>query len=532
MNATNAILTRLNAIAMRLRAMSDEQLFLLLAFPLAAIVAGLHYFCEPDRVLWFWSRFMFAATLVVNFGIILIVASLLVWNGGKGLTFTFGPEAPSLSAGDALKGLWGGFNIAPDILVITSSQDESGELVERRLSDAMQARKAGQWIVCITFRHPVAVIVTDDGQSVLFSRSTPPYQGPEWPPESRIRPEGYRYEHETWEQYQDYLRAFLTHYPEYAKIQKPVMSESPLRAFMSTLKTAALLCACALTVFTADAQTKTQQVARYLGSERTEMFRPEAGPVKFVFEKAVLVRTADGTKTLPELLRADQFFTDENNAGRLIGIRVSIGGNPATINPEPPVSATSATGTQLPGGGTHTPAGRGSAIVVPDTGAGFWGNIPDAQELEAMKASILREKKALGRELSPRHKFIDWVVFNFVLPVIILIGAVAFYIAKAAQGDSALSRSGFPIFGWNINAMRERATSVVAGCCWLIGSYYIISDLIATYFVAESLWWWLFRTVLIVFAAYKITRWIVPNPTIINYNGGGNDFLPLNSGRQ
>ena len=74
MNATNAILTRLNAIAMRLRAMSDEQLFLLLAFPLAAIVAGLHYFCEPDRVLWFWSRFMFSATLVVNFGIILIVS--------------------------------------------------------------------------------------------------------------------------------------------------------------------------------------------------------------------------------------------------------------------------------------------------------------------------------------------------------------------------------------------------------------------------------------------------------------------------
>lgn len=533
MSTATATANRISATAAWLRSLSDEQRFLLAAIPVAALTAALHVFCRPEQVLWFWESFSFWSTMLVNFGVLLIVGSVLAYNGGKGLTLSFGPEpTPALTAGDAVRGLWGGFDISPDILIITDTAAETGEAVQKRMQDAINTRQPGQWVVVITFRHPAAVIVTDDNsQSILFGRSTPPYQGLDWPENLSIRPQGYRYENETWEQYHAYLKTFLSNYPEWARIQKPVLSTNPLQSFMATLtRRATVLLLALICTVAVQAQKKSEQVLRYLGNDRAEMFAPEAGPVKFVFQQAVLLRNADGAKTLPALLKDDPYFTDEDNAGRLIGIRVTQHGNLVIVKPEP------SAGKQAPpappaGKGELTPAGS-SALPVNDTGKGFWGNIPDAGQLESMKAEMMVGKKEFGRELLPRHEFVNWLFWNWALPVLFLIGGIAFYMAKVAADEGRLSSRGFPIFGHDMNLVRERATRVVSYVCWITGGYVIFMDLVKTFFFADSLWWFFLRGALVIAATYRITRWIIPNPTIVNTSPGYVDDTPrLNTGR-
>lgn len=527
MNTVNAITSKIFAtVFATVRDMSDEQRFLVAALPIAACIAGLHLFCPAEQVFWFWRQFFFVATFVAAFGPLAILTGLITYNFGKGLTIRLTDGQPVLTAGDAMKGLYAGINIAPDILIITDHDQEPGAAVHERLKQAIDQRRPEQWVVCITYRHPGAVIVTnDDSRSMLFSRSTPPYQGPDWPEHVRIRPEGYRYENETWAEYQDYLQKFLSHYPEWARLQKPALSTNPLNAFMNTLSRATTLIALILLCSAAAvAQSKTAQLKAYLGEDRAQYFAPQAGPVKFVFDDATLERRADGSATIIDLLHADPYYTDANNMGRLLAVVVSEGGKLKLVPKQKP-SAPAPAGGGTPGASSLTPV---SALPV-KRGGTFWDNIPDSSELEVMKAAAIAGKKEFGRELRPRQQFVDWCFKNFALPILFLIGVVAFYIAKVSSEESAISRSGWPVFSRSMSGPREWSVFVLSCDCWVVGIYTIVMDAVSTFFSDTTLWWWIARSLFVLFLTYRFTRWIIPNPRIIRTGGGSyqNSDAPL-----
>ena len=94
-----------------------------------------------------------------------------------------------------------------------------------------------------------------------------------------------------------------------------------------------LFSVCAAT--TSHAINKSEQVERYLGTFRYKNDHPR-GTVKFVFQKAVLKRQGDGKKNYEQLLFNERYFSNSDNAGRLLAIQIVYKGKTSTIRPESP----------------------------------------------------------------------------------------------------------------------------------------------------------------------------------------------------
>jgi hypothetical protein len=135
--------------------------------------------------------------------------------------------------------------------------------------------------------------------------------------------------------------------------------------------------------FAATAQNKSDQVRAYLGDYRYTQDVPK-GEVKFVFQKSILKRSGNG-KTYRDLLPDAQFFSNENNAGRLIGILV----NGQTIMPEAPAEKPKQPVKEASVGELQ-PIPEGIPEGQRQT---FFESLPDSSELEAMKSSFHKAKR-------------------------------------------------------------------------------------------------------------------------------------------
>lgn len=279
--------------------------------------------------------------------------------------------------------------------------------------------------------------------------------------------------------------------------------------------------------FAATAQTKADQVRAYLGDYRYTQDVPK-GEVKFVFQKSILKRNGNG-KTYRDLLPDAQFFSNENNAGRLIGILV----NGQTIMPEPK-------GDSSPNKGDSSPT-KGGSSAVKEASVGelqpipegipegqrqtFFESLPDSSEFARMKGDFLREKKMFGRELGAVQDFIMWYYKNFIAPILCLIGLCAWYVAKSAFKESAKSRDGAILWGVSIYSIGSKARHTVFFVVIVNCLVFIVSTLISTYFQDSNLWFWLIKSAIFIYILHIATIWIVPNPTVENVvtnNGGGN----------
>ena len=259
---------------------------------------------------------------------------------------------------------------------------------------------------------------------------------------------------------------------------------------------------------------KSVHVARYLGDIRYQS-APPAGQVKFAFERAVLLRASDGKKTYAEVLRSAPQFSDADNAGHLLGIQV----NGQTVMPESP---------KEPEGGKVETLPKSD---IPTAG-GFWSDVPDSTELERLKAEMLAEKREFGRQLAPRQQFLIWQYRQFIMPILVFIGIVFRFWAASAFAESRYAAAGFLIFGYRIVDIGHMARFVVFIIGGIMATVEIVNDGLQTYFTSNSLWWWIFRAILIsLVLKFLFTNWVVPNPRVVDTQGqmGGN-FLPLNRG--
>lgn len=475
---------------------------------LASLQFLLMFMPGNDELYWsFVNLFSFwmNATLLVAFAF--AFAGAAIWNFGKGLHIETRKQqdTPLLNAGQ--------ISIHPDIMVASLSPDETTDKFADRMEESRDGQVAGQWVVVLPFRNPVGTIVRNAEDDEIFSgykftRDNPPYQSDEWPIEQRICLPGKRFQYETWEEYQAYLRHFATHYPEWALWAKAQIGD-PVSSLANAMRAAATCLLLLLAALPAFSQ-KSAQVERYLGTYRYENDRPK-GETKFIFQKGVIRRNADGQKTYKALLPDNPLYKDTDNGGKLIGITVA----GQTIAPEPPPSTAPATHGEHREVASLSEA-QGVRPVPQNAGKTFWEAVPDSSKLESYKAEMLIAKERFGREMSPRLGFLMWCFLNYLLPLIFLVGGVAYYLAKVAAGESAISLGGFSVFGHNINQIRERATFVVAVCVWTIAVIILTDQLLKAYFFSGSLWWFFIKGVCIIAIAYKLSNWLIPNPRIVS----------------
>lgn len=221
-----------------------------------------------------WFADWFSAVMnaaLVSLGAVALVA-VAIWNFRRGLTVRLGQadaDVQLLFAGQT--------DISPDILVMSETDNEPPVHFAERIEAAqLEQMSAGQYVLIFAFRHPFGTLVrrpndrnTLGGSSqVLFRRDalTDARLGlPLWSQEvcsPRI------FEHETWAEFQAYVRYFCEQYRGWAVGDKQQQTGNPAADLVAHLKAAAgKAAACAALFF----------MPLFLGAQSAVPVPPRAG---------------------------------------------------------------------------------------------------------------------------------------------------------------------------------------------------------------------------------------------------------------
>jgi hypothetical protein len=300
--------------------------------------------------------------------------------------------------------------------------------------------------------------------------------------------------------------------------------------------------------FVLSATTKTQQVEHYLGKYRYEHDRPK-GIVKFIFQKAVLKRNGDGAKTYKQLLLIERFFSNDDNAGRLIGIQVVYKNQTSTIRPEAPdkpvvdvpvkptkptkkphqkaepapeqtdddanVAATTDTDT-APATPQHDPVRpnqrqRASAAARPFFAA---DSVALANNIDEVKGKINTWQSRMWQTVRPMWEFFMWV-FNSIIVLLICLGGLCRYVAKTAASESLISSYGRIIVGRWIVSAHQNAAAMLLIITWIIAIVMLIDVFMWLVYHSFPVWILILIWFPILWVAEKLTSWIVPNIPVL-----------------
>lgn len=321
---------------------------------------------------------------------------------------------------------------------------------------------------------------------------------------------------------------------------------------------AVLLC-CAFTPVSG--ATKSEQVERYLGKYRFEHDRP-VGIVKFIFQKAVLKRQGNGKLTYRQLLVGEPYYSNEDNAGKLIGIQVVNQGKTMTILPEAPDKPAPAPSkkaepapvkpkaqpktkpqqqtapTEPPTAGEEAGGGTGddSAPVAPTTPTNdpvrprtitgtktVGGIVPDsvalAESLTNARHNVEAWKGQFWQTMRPIWSFVMWI-FNSILVLLVCFGGLCRYVAKTAASESLINAYGRIIVGRWIVAAHQNAAAMLLVITWIIAIVLLIDVFMWLVFLDFPVWMLVVIWFPILWVAEKLTNFIVPNIPIL---GPGRD---------
>lgn len=315
---------------------------------------------------------------------------------------------------------------------------------------------------------------------------------------------------------------------------------------------AVLLC-CALTPVSA--ATKSEQVERYLGKYRFEHDRP-VGIVKFIFQKAVLKRQGNGKLTYRQLLVGEPYYSNEDNAGKLIGIQVVNQGKTMTILPEAPdkpapepakktepapkpkaqpktrtqpqqtPATPSAAGDETDSAAPVAPTRPSNDPVRPRTITGtqtVGGIVPDsvalAESLTNARHNVEAWKGQFWQTMRPIWSFVMWI-FNSVLVLLVCFGGLCRYVAKTAASESLINSYGRIIVGRWIVAAHQNAAAMLLVITWIIAIVLLIDVFMWLVFLDFPVWMLVVIWFPVLWVAEKLTNFIVPNIPVL---GPGRD---------
>lgn len=462
--------------------------------------------------LWFVSTLskIMTTVLLALVAMVFVATGLYYFGGGLYILVRNGIIKYKEDTTDSKLLTTGEISLSPDTLIFSEHEFEPTEDFAIRLESARRAQKPGEWVVSIPFGHPSGVIIfsaepDEETSQGVFRRDSPPYETKDWADEQRTAAYGTRFERESFTQYMSYLNKFSMNFKEWSKHQKLTVGD-PAKAMADTLRRMSTMSVFVLLFLSGLSAQKDAQVIKYLGMDRYETVKP-VGEVKFIFEKAVLKRVGDGNVPYKRLLTDASSYTNEDNAGHLVGIRVA----GSMILPESPTAtkptkvAASVEQTAIP----TMPSADGS-------GNSFWSSMPDTNELEKIKADFIKGKQKFGAELAPRKNFLLWMYWNAIAPIMLLVGFLAYFIAKLAFKESMHDRYGNTIFGMDISQWGHYARYVVFCVIVVNVMVFMIDMFITDYFSQVSMWWWVVKCFLLTIIAYFISSWLVPNPKVAN----------------
>lgn len=266
------------------------------------------------------------------------------------------------------------------------------------------------------------------------------------------------------------------------------------------------------------AETKSQQVERYLGTFRYENDRPR-GTIKFIFQKAVLKRKGTGKKTYQYLLFNEPFFSNEDNAGRLIGIQIVNNGKTSTIRPESPEAPASVAEPAAPAVRVNVP----NDPIRPQQGGGFnVGSMLDSSKvagnLDQAKDRITGWKGAAWQTIRPVWAFVMWI-FSSVIAILICFAGLCRYVAKTAATESLINNYGRIIVGRWIVSAHQNAAAMLLVITWIIAIVLLIDVFMWLVYLNLSVWLLVVIWFPILWLAEKLTSWLVPNIPISDETG-------------
>jgi hypothetical protein len=280
------------------------------------------------------------------------------------------------------------------------------------------------------------------------------------------------------------------------------------------------------TVASALAQTKSQQVERYLGTYRYKNDRP-VGVVKFIFQSAVLKRSGDSHKTYEYLLLNEPYFSNEDNAGHLIGVQLVHNGRVVTIRPEAPdksgddpnVSVPTAHASTNPSAQPDPVRPKSNAVQGPGNTKDF---LPDsakiADNINHAKQKITGWQGRMWQTVRPMWEFVMWM-FNSVIILLICFGGLCRYVAKTAASESLINTHGRVIVGRWIVAAHQNAAALLLLITWIIAIVMLIDVFMWLVYLNIPVWTLVVIWFPILWIAEKLTNWIVPNIPVIGPGG-------------
>lgn len=250
---------------------------------------------------------------------------------------------------------------------------------------------------------------------------------------------------------------------------------------------------------------KSAQVHGYLG-DRYETEKP-TGTVTFRFEKGTLKRTGDGVKTWADLLTHVTAYSDESNAGALLGIQAA-GRNVA------PVMKASLNAT-------------GSAKPVPERYAGdsssvMWDSATTAVRIEEMKREFDAKKGVFLGQSMQWWNFVMHIA-NSIFYVLLCFLGLCRYAAVAATNEYRIDSFGGTKYGGWVVGFGVFASAITFFITVLVMIVLLLNvfirlsmgDVAGIFGIFLS---WNFALVIawffILHQAGKVTDWIVPNPKV------------------
>jgi hypothetical protein len=265
---------------------------------------------------------------------------------------------------------------------------------------------------------------------------------------------------------------------------------------------------------------KSKQVERYLGNFRYENDEPR-GIVKFVFQNAILKREGNGKRTYKQLLFGQPYYSDEDNAGRLLAIQIVNRGQTTTVRPEAPDKGANVADEARPEPSRNTAqASTQDPMRSRNNAPRTYRNMsmPDsldiATSIEDAREQVGGWKETMWQNAKPIWSFVMWI-FNSLIILLICFGGLCRYVAKTAAAESLMNIYGRVIVGRWIISAHQNAAAMLLFITWIVAIILLIDVFMWLVFLELPIWLLLVIWFPILWASEKLTNWVVPNVRIL-----------------
>jgi hypothetical protein len=442
----------------------------------------------------FWMN----AALVVTGSAALIAWTVRRFWGGVTIKFGVDEEMQLLTAGS--------INIAPDVLIASESLDESPESFEGRMRSAFEETTGTQkWVLVVPRGQWKFMVIKNsdlpDAKPMYseFLRSAPFDPMPFG--ELEIARDSNLYTKESYGSYLEYLRHLTDEYRIWSEAAKQGAVD-PFASIANAMKKAMNTITLLLMFTLSMSAQKTTQLAAYLG-DRATISAPEAGKqVDFVFERREISVRANGKANYIDLIQSVPFFSDADDAGRLLLVKV----DGQKILPKDPAKAVE------PKAELKTEKiGDGSVSEVPvDLNSSMFDQIPDSAAFQKMKYADLADKRRQWAKVEPMVDYYMWK-FYLWLPLLAVIFAYFWWVASLGSAESVDDLLGHAVVGNIILKSYVISKAMLFVLLILIGAVFSLQWGVTYYYTYDVSFWMLVRIALIAWLSYQVSKKVLPN---------------------